>query len=80
MAQHQLSGKRPHEAPVSDSEYGGSRKSKQRYTYSDKSRSGFIELHPDHVIVAAQFKKLLMKVQGVETVILHPRGEQIGTG
>ena len=80
MAQHQPPGKRPNEAPVSDSEYHGSWKSKQRYTYSDKSRSGFIELHPEHVIVPAQFKELLIKVQGVEKVIPHPRESKLAQG
>jgi hypothetical protein len=80
MAQHQLPGKRPNEAPVSDSEYQGSRKSKARYAYSDKSRSGFIELHPEHVILPAHFKEWLMKVQGVHDVILHPRGSKMAQG
>ena len=75
MAQHQLPGKRPNEAPVSDSEYHGSRKLKARYAYSDKSRSGFIELHPGHVLVPDQFRELLMKVQGVEKVELHPKSK-----
>jgi hypothetical protein len=41
------------------------------------SRSGFIELHPEHVIVPDRFKELLIKVHGVHKVILHPKGSKM---
>ena len=52
-----------HPVPVSDSAgYGGSRKHKQRYEFSEYSRCGFAELSPSVVMTGEQLFDSLKKV------------------
>ena len=55
-------------ASGSQEEYGGSRKVKQRYAYSQKSKAAFVELVPFFRPTAEDFKKLLEGVPGVQEV------------
>ena len=51
-----------------DGPYTGSRRLKQRFEYSEKSRSAFVELHPSFLPTPAEFKALLEDVEGVYRV------------
>jgi hypothetical protein len=59
MAQHQHSGKLPKEAPVSDSASLRYRNIKARYRHAEASRTGFIELHPEHVNCPEESRELI---------------------
>ena len=57
----------------SGSEYGGSRREKQRFEYSEGSRSAFVELIPSCKPTPEDFKKYLEDVPGVSRVEWHTR-------
>ena len=46
----------------------GSRKESQRYSHSSKSRAGFVELGPAHMMNADQLFQALKRVPGVRHV------------
>ena len=66
--------------PVSDSEYRGSRKRKQRFAFKETSRAAFIELAPEHVISVDQFQQRLEGVRAVDRVEWHPKGSKAQQG
>ena len=39
--------------------YGGSRKGRQRFEYSETSRAGFVELAPDRLLTEDEFYDVL---------------------
>ena len=61
--------------PVYDSRnnkhYGGSRRWKQRYRYSEATKAGFVELHPDYKPKELQLLAQLKKAEGVDRALLH---------
>ena len=61
-----------------DEPYAGSRRLKQRYEYSQKSRSAFVELHPSWYPTKEEgpqeFKAWLEAVPGVERVEWQKKG------
>ena len=61
-------------APVSDSDYQGSRKRKQRFPFKEHSRAAFIELGPEHVLSVDDFKVLLEGVRGEDRAVWHSKG------
>ena len=67
-----------------DEPYAGSRRSKQRYEYSQNSRSACVELHrfwyPPKEEGPQEFKALLEAVQGVERVGWQNGKASQGTG
>ena len=67
-----------HPVSVSDSAgYGGSRKHKQRYEFSEYSRCGFAELSPSVVMTGEQLFDSLKKVPGVDRVHWNtPKAQQ----
>ena len=61
-------------ANISEDKYNTPTKQKQRFSYQRSSTSGFIELNGRLEVDA--WKKLLEGVQGVEKVVLHPKGSK----
>ena len=73
---HQAVQPLPSSWPASGSQndhvlYGGSRRGKLRFEYSENSRSAFIDLHWDFMLTPEQFKAFLEEVQGVTEVQWH---------
>ena len=51
-----------------DPPYAGSRKLKQRFEYSESSNAGFVELAPESIPTAEEFRTALMNVPEVQMV------------
>jgi len=56
--------------------YQGSRMQKARYMYENTIRSNFIELSAKHQLEPEEFHTLLLNVQGVRDVALHPTSKE----
>ena len=58
-----------------DEDYDGSRKTSQRYAYSDQSRAGMVELHPLYLLTEEEFKSRLASAPGVASVVYKATGK-----
>ena len=70
---------------VPDANYPGSRCKKARFTYSDQSWAGFVELSiassaGPNATNTERFRQSLTAVPGVASVALHPSGDKTAQG
>ena len=65
--------------PVLATPFRGSRKERQRFSYTDTSYAGFVELLPGHLLTVEAYKDLLKRVPGVHSVIKHTKGTKVQT-